>query len=189
MVRERLVGYECGPDGDRRLARGGRRSRSGAAGGRLPQHDSARLSELLRLSRVAAGRRRPESVWQGNRLCADDSSGRATRRGGAQRRDRPAALGHPRVTDGGWCAAGRDAVWPQYIDARGDRAERAPALVDAFSVRSPSLSTNRSMGAASLGMSRLYYTYQPREGLALVVGRDDLPRAWDCRARTRFTAR
>ena len=48
-------------------------------------------------------------------------------------------------------------------------------VVYAFSVRSPSLSTTRSMGAASLGMSRLYYMYQPKEGLALVVGRDDLP--------------
>jgi hypothetical protein len=48
-------------------------------------------------------------------------------------------------------------------------------VVYAFSVRGPSLSTTRSMGAASLGMSRLYYTYQPKEGLALVVGRDDLP--------------
>jgi hypothetical protein len=48
-------------------------------------------------------------------------------------------------------------------------------VVYAFSVRSPTLSTTRSMGAASLGMSRLYYTYQPKEGLALVVGRDDLP--------------
>jgi hypothetical protein len=48
-------------------------------------------------------------------------------------------------------------------------------VVYAFSVRSPSLSTTRSMGAASLGMSRLYYMYQPKEGLAFVVGRDDLP--------------
>jgi hypothetical protein len=48
-------------------------------------------------------------------------------------------------------------------------------VVYAFSVRSPSLSTTRSMGASSLGMSRLYYMYQPKEGLALVVGRDDLP--------------
>jgi hypothetical protein len=48
-------------------------------------------------------------------------------------------------------------------------------VVYAFSVRSPSLSTTRSMGATSLGMSRLYYLYQPKDGLALVVGRDDLP--------------
>jgi len=48
-------------------------------------------------------------------------------------------------------------------------------VVYAFSVRSPSLSTTRSMGAASLGMSRLYYMFQPKDGLALVVGRDDLP--------------
>lgn len=48
-------------------------------------------------------------------------------------------------------------------------------VVYAFSVRSPTLSTTRRMGAASLGMSRLYYTYQPKEGLALVVSRDDLP--------------
>jgi hypothetical protein len=48
-------------------------------------------------------------------------------------------------------------------------------VVYAFSVRSPSLSTTRKMGAASLGMSRLYWMFQPKEGLALVVGRDDLP--------------
>jgi len=48
-------------------------------------------------------------------------------------------------------------------------------VVYAFSVRSPSLSTTRTMGATSLGMSRLYWTYQPREGVALVVGRDELP--------------
>jgi len=48
-------------------------------------------------------------------------------------------------------------------------------VVYAFSVRSPSLTTTRAMGAASLGMSRLYYMYQPKEGLAFVVGRDDLP--------------
>jgi hypothetical protein len=48
-------------------------------------------------------------------------------------------------------------------------------VVYAVSVRSPSLSTTRSMGAASLGMSRLYWMFQPKEGLALVVGRDDLP--------------
>jgi hypothetical protein len=48
-------------------------------------------------------------------------------------------------------------------------------VVYAFAVRSPTLARTRRMGAASMGMSRLYYTYQPREGLALVVGRDDLP--------------
>ena len=48
-------------------------------------------------------------------------------------------------------------------------------VVYAFSVRSPSVSTTRTMGAASLGMSRLYYMFQPKEGLAFVVGRDDLP--------------
>src|SRR6185503_6827988 len=48
-------------------------------------------------------------------------------------------------------------------------------LVYAFGVRSPALSLNRRMGAASLGMSRLYWMYQPRDGVALVVGRDDLP--------------
>ncbi|MFN2570902.1 MAG: hypothetical protein ABR537_04715 [Gemmatimonadales bacterium] len=48
-------------------------------------------------------------------------------------------------------------------------------LVYAFGVRSPALSLNRRMGAASLGMSRLYWMYQPRQGMALVVGRDELP--------------
>jgi hypothetical protein len=48
-------------------------------------------------------------------------------------------------------------------------------VVYAFGVRSPSLTTTRRMGAASLGMSRLYWIYEPKEGVALVVGRDDLP--------------
>lgn len=48
-------------------------------------------------------------------------------------------------------------------------------LVYAFSVRSPTLARSRRTGAASLGMSRLYWMYQPKEGLAVVVGRDDLP--------------
>jgi hypothetical protein len=48
-------------------------------------------------------------------------------------------------------------------------------VVYAFSVRSPSLSTTRQMGATSLGMSRLYWMYQPKEGVAIVVGRDELP--------------
>jgi hypothetical protein len=48
-------------------------------------------------------------------------------------------------------------------------------VVYAFGVSSPTLSRTRRMGAASLGMSRLYWMYRPKEGLALVVGRDDLP--------------
>lgn len=48
-------------------------------------------------------------------------------------------------------------------------------FVYAFGVRSPSLSTTRKMGAASLGMSRLYWMFQPKDGLAVVVGRDELP--------------
>jgi hypothetical protein len=48
-------------------------------------------------------------------------------------------------------------------------------LVYAFGVRSPALAINRRMGAATLGMSRLYWMYQPRDGVALVVGRDELP--------------
>lgn len=48
-------------------------------------------------------------------------------------------------------------------------------VVYAFSVRSPSLTVARKMGGASLGMSRLYWMFQPKEGMALVVGRDDLP--------------
>jgi hypothetical protein len=48
-------------------------------------------------------------------------------------------------------------------------------VVYAFSVRSPSLTTTRRMGNASLGMSRLYWSYQPKEGVQFVVGRDDLP--------------
>jgi hypothetical protein len=48
-------------------------------------------------------------------------------------------------------------------------------VVYAFAVRSPTLTTDRRMGAASIGMSRLYWMFQPKEGMALVVGRDDLP--------------
>jgi len=48
-------------------------------------------------------------------------------------------------------------------------------VVYAFSVRSPTLTTTRRQGAASLGMSRLYWAYQPREGVQLVVGRDEMP--------------
>jgi hypothetical protein len=52
---------------------------------------------------------------------------------------------------------------------------REQQVVYAFAVRSPTLTTDRRMGAASLGMSRLYWMYQPKDGLAFVVGRDDLP--------------
>jgi len=48
-------------------------------------------------------------------------------------------------------------------------------IVYAFGVRSPALAINRRMGAATLGMSRLYWMYQPRDGVAFVVGRDELP--------------
>jgi hypothetical protein len=49
-------------------------------------------------------------------------------------------------------------------------------LVYAVGVRTPGMSTVRSMGAASVGMSRLYWMFRPKEdGLAIVVGRDDLP--------------
>jgi hypothetical protein len=48
-------------------------------------------------------------------------------------------------------------------------------VVYAFSLRSPTLARTRRMGAATMGMSRFYWMYQPKEGLALVVGRDDLP--------------
>ena len=48
-------------------------------------------------------------------------------------------------------------------------------LVYAASVRSPTLTTSRRTGAASLGMSRLYWAYHPKEGVQLVVGRDEMP--------------
>jgi len=48
-------------------------------------------------------------------------------------------------------------------------------FVYAFGVRSPTLSTTRRMGAASVGMSRAYWMFQPKDGVALVVGRDELP--------------
>jgi hypothetical protein len=48
-------------------------------------------------------------------------------------------------------------------------------LVYTASVGAPTLTRTRSPGAISLGMSRLYWLYQPREGLSFVVGRDSLP--------------
>jgi hypothetical protein len=48
-------------------------------------------------------------------------------------------------------------------------------LVYSASVGAPTLTRTRSNGAISLGMSRLYWLYQPRDGLSFVVGRDSLP--------------
>jgi hypothetical protein len=48
-------------------------------------------------------------------------------------------------------------------------------LVYTASVRSPTLARTRTSGAVSISMSRLYWMYQPKQGLQFVVGRDDLP--------------
>jgi hypothetical protein len=48
-------------------------------------------------------------------------------------------------------------------------------LVYSASVGAPTLTRTRSSGAISVGMSRLYWLYQPRDGLSFVVGRDSLP--------------
>jgi hypothetical protein len=48
-------------------------------------------------------------------------------------------------------------------------------LVYTASVRSPTLARTRTSGAVSISMSRLYWMYQPKQGLQLVFGRDDLP--------------
>jgi hypothetical protein len=48
-------------------------------------------------------------------------------------------------------------------------------LVYTASVRSPTLARTRTSGAVSISMSRLYWMYQPKKGLQMVFGRDDLP--------------
>jgi hypothetical protein len=48
-------------------------------------------------------------------------------------------------------------------------------LVYSSSVSSPTLTRTRAPGAVSVSMSRLYWLYQPTQGLSFVVGRDALP--------------
>jgi hypothetical protein len=49
-------------------------------------------------------------------------------------------------------------------------------IVYGLSVGSPTLArANTKTGAVSARMSRLYWMYQPRDGVSLTVGRDDLP--------------
>jgi len=48
-------------------------------------------------------------------------------------------------------------------------------VVYSGTIRSPTLARTRTSGAISVGMSRLYWLYQPRKGLSFIVGRDDLP--------------
>ena len=49
-------------------------------------------------------------------------------------------------------------------------------IVYGLSVGSPTLArTQTKTGAASLRMSKLYWLYQPKEGVSITVGRDDLP--------------
>ena len=48
-------------------------------------------------------------------------------------------------------------------------------IVYGLSVGSPTLARTRTSGAVSVRMSRLYWQYQPKEGLSIMVGRDSLP--------------
>jgi hypothetical protein len=48
-------------------------------------------------------------------------------------------------------------------------------IVYGLSVGSPTLAQTKTSGAVSLRMSRLYWMYQPRSGVSLTIGRDDLP--------------
>jgi hypothetical protein len=48
-------------------------------------------------------------------------------------------------------------------------------IVYGLSVGSPTLARTRTSGAVSVRMSRLYWLYQPKDGVSVTVGRDDLP--------------
>jgi hypothetical protein len=48
-------------------------------------------------------------------------------------------------------------------------------IVYGLSVGSPTLARARTSGAVSVRMSRLYWLYQPKDGVSVTVGRDDLP--------------
>lgn len=48
-------------------------------------------------------------------------------------------------------------------------------LVYAGTVSSPTLARTRTSGAVSMRMSRLFWLFQPKDGISLTVGRDDLP--------------
>ena len=48
-------------------------------------------------------------------------------------------------------------------------------LVYSATVSAPTLTRTRAPGAVSVGMSRLYWLYQPKPGLTFIVGRDALP--------------
>jgi hypothetical protein len=48
-------------------------------------------------------------------------------------------------------------------------------IVYGLSVGSPTLARTRTSGAVSVRMSRLYWLYQPKDGLSITVGRDSLP--------------
>jgi len=48
-------------------------------------------------------------------------------------------------------------------------------IVYGLSVGSPTLARTRTSGAVSVRMSKLYWLYQPKDGVSFTVGRDDLP--------------
>jgi hypothetical protein len=62
-------------------------------------------------------------------------------------------------------------------------------LVYAGSVASPTLARERTSGAVNIRMSRLYWQYQPKDGVAVTVGRDDLPSGLGLPGATSFTRR
>jgi hypothetical protein len=62
-------------------------------------------------------------------------------------------------------------------------------IVYAASVASPTLTRARTSGAVNIRMSRLYWMYQPRQGLSFTVGRDDLPTGLGLPGATSYTRR
>ena len=57
------------------------------------------------------------------------------------------------------------------------------------SIASPTLTTARSSGSITHRMSRLYWMYQPKQGLSFTVGRDDLPTGLGLPGATSYTRR
>lgn len=52
---------------------------------------------------------------------------------------------------------------------------RGHRLVYAATLSSPTLARTRTTGAVSIRMSKFYWLFQPKDGVSLTVGRDDLP--------------
>jgi hypothetical protein len=88
-------------------------------------------------------------------------------------RDPPAAVGY------GFNTSVRSAV---MISPR-------QQVVYATAVASPTLARARTTGAITVRMSKLFWLYQPKEGVSLTVGRDDLPSGLGLPGATSFTRR